>query len=91
MRLNSISTAAAALVLAGAALQAQRGTIYRSGAGGIGIGRNDTPRSVIGVTTSGGVSSRDTLGVLVSSLVWGSLVATAAAGGITARRREPVL
>ena len=29
--------------------------------------------------------------VLVSSLVWGSLVATAAAGGITARRREPVL
>ena len=28
--------------------------------------------------------------VLVSSLVWGSLVATAVAGGVTARQREPV-
>jgi predicted metalloprotease with PDZ domain len=46
------------------------GTVFMPGARGFSF--NEEPRAVIGVTTSGAATSRDTLGVLVSSVRSGS-------------------
>src|SRR5204863_9971768 len=46
------------------------GTVYMPG--GRGFSWNEEPRAVIGVTTSGAATTRDTLGVLVSSVRSGS-------------------
>lgn len=47
-------------------IRVEPGTVFTPGARGFSY--NDQPRAVIGVTTSGAANSRDTLGVLVSSV-----------------------
>jgi C-terminal processing protease CtpA/Prc len=75
MRLFALlPTVLAASAVASVSVQSQRtigggrGTVLMSGAYAL----NDEPRAVIGVTTSGAATSRDTLGVLVSSVRSGS-------------------
>lgn len=53
-------------------LSAQMPNVIRDGPGARAFGVFDASRAVIGVTTSGGVMSRDTLGLLVSSVRSGS-------------------
>src|SRR3954469_21052628 len=62
--------------IAAGALGAQDTRITRVGPGAIGVGGrgffSEEPRAVIGVSTTNGSNSRDTLGVLVSSVRTGS-------------------
>jgi len=51
-------------------IRAEPGTVFAPGARSFSY--NDQPRAVIGVTTSGAATTRDTLGVLVSSVRSGS-------------------
>ena len=80
MRLTGLLQTAVAVCAAVSPLASQEPRVYRIGPGQIlepgGFGFNlmgmDTPRAVIGVGTTSGATSRDTLGVLVSTVRGGS-------------------
>jgi len=81
MRLSGLLQTAVALCAAASPLLAQQPGIYRigpgeiigNGVGGFNLGMGaELPRAVIGVGTTSGTTSRDTLGVLVSTVRTGS-------------------
>src|SRR5919197_2978799 len=77
MRLDFALSGILALGLADAAAAAQRPRIYSTPAPepppaiarALRLGGDDEPRAVLGISTNGSGSARDTLGVLVSSVV----------------------
>jgi len=80
MRLSGLLQTAVAVCAAASPLIAQEQRVYRIGPGqilepggfGLGMLGMETPRAVIGVGTTSGTTSRDTLGVLVSTVRAGS-------------------
>jgi len=80
MRLSGLFQTAVAVCAAASPLIAQESRVYRIGPGqilepggaGFGMLGMETPRAVIGVGTTSGTTSRDTLGVLVSTVRAGS-------------------
>jgi len=79
MRVSALFSTAAAVCVAASSLKAQEPRVMRIGPGeilqpgrGVGMIGMDMPRAVIGVGTTSGATSRDTLGVLVSTVRPGS-------------------
>jgi len=80
MRFSRLLQTAVAVCAAASPLLAQESRVYRVGPGqilepggrGFSLFSTETPRAVIGVGTTSGTTSRDTLGVLVSTVRAGS-------------------